>query len=102
MFNQVFQFNNYPVEWTKQHLRPERKRARLSKFLSYEEWQSRSSFLHCTTSSFITVSIYGRYTLNFEQVGFRPLMGYLLPIFAIYIVMEYLKSLCKTLHVGLL
>ena len=100
MFNQVFS-TNYPVEWTKQLLRPEEKKGHTLKAPKL-----RGVAITQLLPTLYDIILYNRfnlwYTPNFEQAGFRPRMGCLLQIFAIYIVMEYLKSLNKTLYVGFL
>ena len=100
MFNKVFG-NNYPVEWTKQLLRPEEKKGHTLKVPKL-----RGVAITQLLPTLYDIILYNRFNLwyipNFEQAGFRALMGCLLQIFAIYIVMEYLKSLGKTLYVGFL
>ena len=100
MFNRVFS-TNYPVEWTRQLLRPEEKKGHTLKAPKL-----RGVALTQLLPTLYDIILYNRFNLwyipNFEQAGFRALMGCMLQIFAIYIVMEYLKSLGKTLYVGFL
>ena len=100
MFNRVFS-SIYPVEWTKQLLRPEEKKGHTLKAPKL-----RGVAITQLLPTLYDIILYNRFNLwyipNFEQAGFRASMGCLLQIFAIYIVMEYLKSLGKTLYVGFL
>ena len=100
LFNRVFS-TNYPVEWTKQLLRPEEKKGHTLK-----DPKLRGVAITQLLPTLYDIILYNRFNLwyipNFEQAGFRARMGCLLQIFAIYIVMEYLKSLGKVLYVGFL
>ena len=100
LFNKVFS-TLYPVEWTKQLLRPEEKKGHTLKVPKL-----RGVAITQLLPTLYDIILYNRFNLwyipNFEQAGFRERMGCLLQIFAIYIVMEYLKSLGKTLYVGFL
>ena len=40
------------------------------------------------------------YTPNSEQSGFRPKQGCVFQIFAMYVVMEFLKTIGKNLYIG--
>ena len=42
------------------------------------------------------------YNPNIEQAGFREKQGCILQIFAIYVVMEFVRSIGKSLYIGFL
>ena len=96
-FNHIFN-TQYPIEWTKQLLRPEEKKGHTEK-----EPKLRGIAI---TQLLPTFMLFNRFNLwyspNLGQVGFRPRQGCLFQIFLIYVVMEFLKSLGKCQYVGFL
>ena len=100
LFNTIFS-TQYPVEWTKQLLRPEKKKGH-----TQNDPKLRGIAITQLLPTLYDIILFNRFNLwyspNSEQAGFRPKQGCLLQIFAIYVVMEFLKSIGKHLYVGFL
>ena len=100
LFNHVFN-TGYPNAWTKQLLRPEKKKGH-----SEKEPKLRGSAVTQLLPTLYDVMLFNRFNLwyypNAEQAGFRPKQGCLIQIFAIYVAMEFLNSIGKSLYIGFL
>ena len=100
LLNYVFE-NGYPYEWTKQLLRPEKKKGHTEKLPKL-----RGVAITQLLPTLYDIILFNRFNLwyrpNPEQAGFRPKQGCLLQIFAIYVTMEFLKSKRKSLYIGFL
>ena len=98
LFNHVF-ISRYPQEWTRQLLRPEKKKGH-----SLKEPKLRGIAITQLLPTLYDIMLFNRFNLwycpNYEQAGFRPKQGCLFQIFAIYIVMEMLKAVGKSVYVG--
>ena len=100
LFNCVFS-SCYPSNWSKQLLRPEKKKGH-----SVKDPKLRGVAISQMLPTLYDIMLFNRfnlwYTPNAEQAGFRPKQGCILQIFVIYIIMDYLKSLGEYLYVGFL
>ena len=100
LFNHVFN-SKYPYAWTRQLLRPEKKKGH-----SVKDPKLRGIAITQLLPTLYDIMLYNRFNLwyhpNAEQAGFRPKQGCLIQIFAIYVIMELLKSIGKCLYIGFL
>ena len=99
-FNHIFN-TQYPIEWTKQLLRPEKKKGHTE-----NEPKLRSIAISQLLPTLYDIILFNRFILwyspNPEQAGFRPRQGCLFQIFSRYVVMEFLRSVGKCLYIGFL
>ena len=97
LFNYVFS-TFYPSPWTKHLLRPEKKKGHTTR-----NPKLRGVAISQLLPTLYDIMLFNRfnswYTPNVEQAGFRPKQGCIFQIFAVYVVMEYLKSIDKCLYV---
>ena len=98
ILNYVFS-NCYPELWKQLLLRPEEKKGHTN-----ESPKLRGVAISQLLPTLYDILIYNRFNMwyipNPEQAGFVTKQGCPLQIFAIYIMMEYLKSIGKTLYIG--
>ena len=99
-FNHIFG-SDYAAVWRKQLLRPEKKKGH-----SEHNPKLRGVAISQVLPTLYDIMIYNRfnqwYTPNIEQAGFREKQGCILQIFAIYVVMEFVRSIGKSLYIGFL
>ena len=99
LFNVIFS-TEYPIEWTKQLLRPEEKKGH-----SENDPKLRGVAISQLLPTLYDIILFNRfnmwYSANPEQAA-QPKQGCLLQIFSIYIVMEYVNSIGLSLYVGFL
>jgi hypothetical protein len=99
LFNRVYS-TTYPEIWTKQLLRPETKKGHTKK-----NPKMRGLAISQLLPTLYDIMLFNRfnqwYCPNAEQAS-APKQGCILQIFSIYVMMEYLKSIGKTLYIGFL
>ena len=98
LLNRVFD-NSYPEHWKRLLLRPEEKKGHTK-----EAPKLRGVAISQLLPTLYDILIYNRFNMwyipNPEQAGFVAKQGCPLQIFSIYIIMEYLKSIGKSLYIG--
>ena len=97
-FNEVF-YNEYPYDWTLQVLRPEKKKGHTSQNPKLRG-VAISSLLPTLYDIILDKRFNKWYKINAEQAGFREHQGCTVQLFAIYLLMELLKSRDEELFVG--
>jgi hypothetical protein len=99
-FNQIYG-KNYPDSWKRLLLRPEKKKGHTS-----VNPKLRGVAISQLLPTLYDIMIYNRFNLwyvpNKEQAGSRLKQGCLIQIFAIYVIMEFMKSIGKCLYLGFL